>query len=492
MVAFRIPRGGSRAKTKITALDFRIADFCLFREESHGIGPGGKRGPRKLVDTQGSNPPSSRTVQPNEQAVSQKCQEVYTDEQADPGAARSPAGRSSRSPSPAPLPGGEQAPPAARRTQCGGGGGGGEGDGGFRPGLRSSPRGLVHTLRGERRPCPGLAAGEQPQEGHRYRGTGHGEAPSGHRRGRRYCLPARPQRPLGAALRPGSLRAGARRPPPSPSARLPPSPSFLPSFLASRPFPAASLPPPAPSGARLPPCGSRYRGCPAAGASPGGPRAEAAADYRSAGDRERGARRRRRYRRSAPGSAAAAVTVCLCHVCAWAGGGAGPRRSQPADTPPSDRRRAPNQRRPPPPPPRPPARLPRRPGPLHLGRGGESSGKEKQQHWTNFKIILNFIVYEGETDPLLSLNQGKRKKKFPSSALETSSVSWVLSSAGICRQTVLKPYHISEGSILQHQTANLSVKIPNDLRANNHNNCLGTLHNVVRVLSNKQTKKAGS
>lgn len=36
----------------------------------------------------------------------------------------------------------------------------------------------------------------------------------------------------------------------------------------------------------------------------------------------------------------------------------------------------------------------------------ESSGKEKQQHWTNFKIILNFIVYEGETDPLLSLNQG--------------------------------------------------------------------------------------
>lgn len=36
----------------------------------------------------------------------------------------------------------------------------------------------------------------------------------------------------------------------------------------------------------------------------------------------------------------------------------------------------------------------------------ESSGKEKQQHWTNFKIILNLIVYEGETDPLLSLNQG--------------------------------------------------------------------------------------
>ncbi|KFW02939.1 hypothetical protein N327_12810, partial [Fulmarus glacialis] len=54
-----------------------------------------------------------------------------------------------------------------------------------------------------------------------------------------------------------------------------------------------------------------------------------------------------------------------------------------------------------------------------------------------------------------SLNR-KDKRKFQSSSFETSSVSWVpstKSSAGRCQQTVLKPYHISEGSILQHQTA---------------------------------------
>ncbi|XP_071659845.1 uncharacterized protein [Patagioenas fasciata] len=148
-------------------------------------------------------------------------------------------------------------------------------------------------------------------------------------------LPARPQRPLGAALRSGSLRAGASQPPPSLSARLPPSPSFLPS-LPPAPSPLPAFPRRLPS---VPGCPLRVSlpRLPAASAASGGPgRGRPPLPFR--GCRERDARRR-----SAPGSAAAAVTVCLCHVCAWAGGGAGPRRSQPADTPPSDRRRAPNQ-----------------------------------------------------------------------------------------------------------------------------------------------------
>lgn len=53
------------------------------------------------------------------------------------------------------------------------------GDRGFRPGLLSSPRGLVYTLRRERRPCPGLVGSEQPREGHRHRGAEQGEASSG-------------------------------------------------------------------------------------------------------------------------------------------------------------------------------------------------------------------------------------------------------------------------------------------------------------------------
>lgn len=39
MPEFRILRGGSRAKTRITALDFRRADIGLFRD-AMGYGPG--------------------------------------------------------------------------------------------------------------------------------------------------------------------------------------------------------------------------------------------------------------------------------------------------------------------------------------------------------------------------------------------------------------------------------------------------------------------
>lgn len=42
IVEFRILTGGSRAKTKLTTLDFRRANFGLFRdlfEKSHVIGP---------------------------------------------------------------------------------------------------------------------------------------------------------------------------------------------------------------------------------------------------------------------------------------------------------------------------------------------------------------------------------------------------------------------------------------------------------------------
>ncbi|XP_077034621.1 uncharacterized protein LOC143694109 [Agelaius phoeniceus] len=159
------------------------------------------------------------------------------------GAARPrPSVRPSRSPSPALSPAANRA--AHRPRQRPGGPGG---NGGFRPSLLPAPRGLVHTLRGERRPCPGLAISSGKVTGTAEPSTE--RLPPAPPRSL-LLLPARSQRPLGAALRPGSLRARAWRPPPSLSARLPPSPSFLPSFLASRPFPAVSLPPPAPSGAR--------------------------------------------------------------------------------------------------------------------------------------------------------------------------------------------------------------------------------------------------
>lgn len=45
----------------------------------------GKRGQRKLLDTQGSPPPKSRNIHLKEQGVTQKYQEAYRDEKGDPG-----------------------------------------------------------------------------------------------------------------------------------------------------------------------------------------------------------------------------------------------------------------------------------------------------------------------------------------------------------------------------------------------------------------------
>lgn len=52
MVEFRVPRRGTRAKSKITTLNIRRADFGLFRYQlvdSHGIRPWMEEGPKKAV-----------------------------------------------------------------------------------------------------------------------------------------------------------------------------------------------------------------------------------------------------------------------------------------------------------------------------------------------------------------------------------------------------------------------------------------------------------
>ncbi|KAL9853933.1 uncharacterized protein GJ701_003498 [Geothlypis trichas] len=131
---------------------------------------------------------------------------------------------------------------------------------------------------------------------------------------------------------------------------------FLPSFLASRPFPAVSLPPPAPSGARCQaaPCGCRGQG----GAGSG-------CRCRSGGCREPHALRRASPGWLSGGCSARVSVSCLC----LGGRRRGPRRGQPALTPPSDRRRAPNQRRLPPRSARPRSGAPRAATPGQRGGG---------------------------------------------------------------------------------------------------------------------------
>ncbi|GAB0209103.1 mitochondrial enolase superfamily member 1 [Grus japonensis] len=68
MVEFRILREGSGTKSKLTTLDFRSAGFGLLKDLL-GRFPGGKRGPRKLVNIQGSPSPSSREFHPNKYEV---------------------------------------------------------------------------------------------------------------------------------------------------------------------------------------------------------------------------------------------------------------------------------------------------------------------------------------------------------------------------------------------------------------------------------------
>lgn len=239
--------------------------------------------------------------------------------------------RLSRSPSPAPLPGGgeprgAQAPPAARRTR------GRRGTPAQPPALSPGPG--AHSPRGEEAlPRPD----DQLREGHGHRGAEHRVAPSGN------------AAVAAIAAGPASATAGCRAPTgfaPCPcletasdsECQAAPFP-FLPSFLASRPFPAVSLPPPAPSGARCQaaPCGCRGRGCP-----PCGPRVNRERPPLPLGEcREPCARRR-----AAPGWLSSGCSACVSVSCLCLGGRRrGPRRGQPALTPPSDRRRAPNQRR---------------------------------------------------------------------------------------------------------------------------------------------------
>ncbi|XP_074396337.1 uncharacterized protein LOC141728957 [Zonotrichia albicollis] len=211
-------------------------------EEPLTVGGGGGRwrGPDSSRDA----PPRWPPPPPPSSALSGACPP-----RAVPRCSPAASVRPSRSPSPALSPAANRAAHRPRRRPGGPGG-----KGGFRPSLLPAPRGLVHTLRGERRPCPGLAISSRKVTSTAEPSTERlpPEPPRS-----LLLLPARSQRPLGAALRPGSLRARAWRPPPSLSARLPPSPSFLPSSPpASSPlsaFPRRLAPAP---GARLPPAGA--------------------------------------------------------------------------------------------------------------------------------------------------------------------------------------------------------------------------------------------
>ncbi|GAB0180838.1 hypothetical protein GRJ2_000549100 [Grus japonensis] len=78
MVEFKILRAARRVHSKLTAPDFRRADFGLFRDLLGRIPwdkalDGGKKGTRKMVSIQGSPPPSSGATHPNK--VRQKCQD---------------------------------------------------------------------------------------------------------------------------------------------------------------------------------------------------------------------------------------------------------------------------------------------------------------------------------------------------------------------------------------------------------------------------------
>ncbi|KAK4832489.1 hypothetical protein QYF61_023536 [Mycteria americana] len=71
MVVFRIMKAERRVKGKLTTLDFRRAD-CSAQKSPMGKGPGWTRGPRKLVNIQGSLPPGSGEFQLNDHEVRQK------------------------------------------------------------------------------------------------------------------------------------------------------------------------------------------------------------------------------------------------------------------------------------------------------------------------------------------------------------------------------------------------------------------------------------
>lgn len=78
IVKFSVLREGSKAKSRISALDFMNADFGLFMDLLERILQDTvlEICPGKLADFQGSPSPSSRTIQPHEQKMMQRQQEA--------------------------------------------------------------------------------------------------------------------------------------------------------------------------------------------------------------------------------------------------------------------------------------------------------------------------------------------------------------------------------------------------------------------------------
>jgi len=85
-----------KIKAVLAALTMKSWSFrFLGQQEGHTANPGGKWIPRKLVNIQGSCPPSSRAAQSNKE-VRQKYQEACMDEQGAPGQSQTQKGNLQR------------------------------------------------------------------------------------------------------------------------------------------------------------------------------------------------------------------------------------------------------------------------------------------------------------------------------------------------------------------------------------------------------------
>jgi len=89
MVQLKILRALRKVHSKLNTLDFRKADFGLFRDLLCRVpwdkALKGRWDTSKLVNTQGSPSPNSGTTHANKEAVRQKHQEACMDEQAAAG-----------------------------------------------------------------------------------------------------------------------------------------------------------------------------------------------------------------------------------------------------------------------------------------------------------------------------------------------------------------------------------------------------------------------
>jgi len=96
IVEFKILRAARRVHSKLATLDFRRADSGLFRDLLSRVPWNktleGRGGSRKLVNIQGSPPPSSGAMHPNKEEVRQKCQVASMDEQGAPGQSQTQEG----------------------------------------------------------------------------------------------------------------------------------------------------------------------------------------------------------------------------------------------------------------------------------------------------------------------------------------------------------------------------------------------------------------